>query len=105
MKVNAFVVSGLSQKAVGKGRKFGKNEFVQALLGQMFPDISTTEIDCHSKRFVDEINDRLNRDPKYRERFPKGAKVSNMTIARAWRELRAANTRHLNQEPTGRINK
>jgi hypothetical protein len=102
---NAIVISGLRQKFIGKGRKFGKHEFVQALLGQMFPDMATAEVHCHSKEFVADINDRLSRDPKYRERYPKGALVSDKTIARAWKAVREANTRHLNQEPGGKITK
>jgi hypothetical protein len=102
---DVLVISGLSQKAIGKGRKFGKNEFVQKLLGRMFPDLSTAEVHCHAEEFVADINDRLSRDPEYRERYPKGAKVSDKTIQRAWDAVREANTRHLNKKPEEKITK
>ena len=88
-KPSGFIVSSGKTKH-GLIRKFGKGEFVQAALFLIFREDPSKQDNIgvgHEKELVREVNDKLASDPAYQRKY-RGAKVSNMTVARELDKLR-----------------
>jgi hypothetical protein len=82
----AYVIEGRGNKW-RRGRNRGKHEFVQSVLLDHFNGMPPEDVTGHKKWLVEEINLQLGERQDYQAKFP-GAKVNNMTIARALDGLR-----------------
>jgi hypothetical protein len=85
----AHVIEGRGNKW-RRGRKRGKHEFVQSVLLDHFNGMPPEDVTGHKEWLVEEINLKLGERRDYQAKFP-GAKVNNMTIARALEGLRKRN--------------